>query len=152
VAKTNARKGDVTLSISINLFKKLFPKQAAEMDLTPVNLLSKGSKYGAVISESGDGHKFDSKREHKYYEDLLLLKNAGIVKEIILQPEFELQESYVKDGKKVKAIKYIADFKVIYSDGTEEIIDVKGFKNKVYELKKKLFHYKYPNLTIKEVR
>jgi len=148
VAKTNERKGDVILSISINRFKNLFPKQAAEMDLTPVK--TSVGKYGAVVSESGDGHKFDSKREHKYYEELLQLKNAGIVKEIILQPEFELQESYVKDGKKVKEIKYIADFKVIYSDGTEEIIDVKGFKNEIYKLKKKLFHYKYPNLTIKE--
>jgi len=140
------------MAISIERFKVLFPELAAEMDLTPVNHLLNRSKYGAVKTESGDGNKFASKREHKYYEELLQLKNAGIVKEIILQPEFEIQEGYIKDGKKIRAIKYIADFRVIYADGTEEIVDVKGFKNKVYELKKKIFHYKYPNLTIKEVK
>lgn len=40
------------------------------------------------------------------------------------------------NGKKV--CKYIADFEVIYADGRVEIIDVKGMKTSIYNLKKKL--------------
>ena len=69
-----------------------------------------------------------------------------------LQPEFTLQPAFTKDGKHHRAIKYRADFKVIHNNGTVEIVDVKGYKkNPVYLLKKKIFEFIYPDLTIKEV-
>ena len=38
---------------------------------------------------------------------------------------------------------YIADFQYIEKDGTEVVEDVKGFKTKEYNIKKKLFLHKY---------
>ena len=140
------------MSISILEFKRLFPKQAADLNLT-VNksIMARNGKYNAVKTQI-DGIKFASKKEAEYYEKLLILKQAGEVVDIKLQPEFELQEGYIKDGAKIRPIKYIADFLVVYKDGHIEIIDTKGHrKDKVYLLKKKLFHYKFKSLTIKEV-
>ena len=139
------------MSISISEFQRLFPKQAAELDLSQKAISARHSKYNAVKTQI-DGIIFDSKKETEYYKNLLLLKQAGEVIDIKLQPEFELQEGYVKDGVKIRPIKYIADFLVVYKDRHIEIIDTKGYrKDKVYLLKKKLFHYKFKSLTIKEV-
>ena len=140
------------MSLTEAEFKMLFPKQAAELNLT-VNksITARHGKYNAVKTQI-DGIKFASKKEAEYYKNLLLLKQAGEVIDIKLQPEFELQEEYVKDGVKIRPIKYIADFLVVYKDEHIEIIDTKGYrKDKVYLLKKKLFHYKFKGLTIKEV-
>ena len=140
------------MSLTEAEFKMLFPKQAADLNLT-VNksIMARNGKYNAVKTQI-DGIIFDSKKEAEYYEKLLILKQAGEVIDIKLQPEFELQEGYIKDGAKIRPIKYIADFLVVYKDGHIEIIDTKGYrKDKVYLLKKKLFHYKFKGLTIKEV-
>ena len=134
------------MSLSINQFKTLFPQQAAELERAEM----KKSKYGNVKTEF-EGLKFDSKKEAAYYSKLALLQKSGIIVSIYPQPVFILQDSYVKDGKKIRAINYRADFMVEYKDGHTEVVDVKGYKNKVYELKKKMFHYKYPDLTIIEV-
>ena len=139
------------MSLTEAEFKRLFPKQAAELDLSQKAISARNGKYNAVKTEF-DGIKFASKKEAEYYKNLLLLKQAGEVVDIKLQPEFELQEGYIKDGAKIRPIKYIADFLVVYKDGHIEIIDTKGYrKDKVYLLKKKLFHYKFKSLTIKEV-
>ena len=139
------------MSLTEAEFKMLFPKQAAELDLSQKAISARNGKYNAVKTQI-DGIIFDSKKEAEYYKNLLLLKQAGEVVDIKLQPEFELQEGYIKDGVKIRPIKYIADFLVVYKDGHIEIIDTKGYrKDKVYLLKKKLFHYKFKSLTIKEV-
>lgn len=100
-----------------------------------------------------DGIKFDSKKEAKRFQELMILKKTGLIKELELQPTFELQESYTNNkGEKVRAITYKADF--IYFDkhlNRYIVEDVKGFKTDVYKLKKKLFEYQYPNLTIEEI-
>ncbi len=101
-----------------------------------------------------DGIKFDSKKEAEYYCQLKLLKQAGEIKDYRLQPRYELQPAFKKNGKKYRAITYIADFAIINNDGTTEVVDVKSsktYKTQVYRIKKKMFEYKYPELTIKEV-
>lgn len=98
-----------------------------------------------------NGIKFDSKKECNYYAELLLLKKAGEVVKIELQPKFELQPRFEHDGKKEKPIIYRADFKVTYADGHIEIVDTKGFKTDVYGIKRKMLLYRYPNIFFKEV-
>ncbi|CAK0771112.1 conserved hypothetical protein [Gammaproteobacteria bacterium] len=49
-------------------------------------------------------------------------------------------------------ITYRADFRVTYADGHQEIEDVKGMETEIFKLKKKLFDYKYPDLTLKIVK
>ena len=98
-----------------------------------------------------DGIIFDSKREAKRYQELKLLERAGAIKDLELQPVFELQPSFKKNGKTHRAITYKADFMFTTSEGDCIIEDVKGYKTEVYKIKKKLFEYKYPEYTIKEI-
>ena len=78
-----------------------------------------------------DGIRFDSKKEAKFYKDLKLQMAAGEIKEFELQPQFVLLEKD-KDRVTGRGIKYIADFKITYADGSVEIVDVKGHKTQVY--------------------
>lgn len=115
------------------------------------NLLGKKKhKYSAKPTEV-DGITFDSKREAEYYQELKLLERAGEITRIELQPEYILQEPFRKNGKHHRAIKYRADFKVTYADGTTRIIDVKGMKTPEFRIKQKLFEFKYPDLELKIV-
>jgi len=93
---------------------------------------------------------FASKKEANRYLELKLLERAGKIKNLELQPVFELQPTFKKNGRTYRAIKYMADFR--YKEINKIVIeDTKGFKNKEYLLKRKLFEYKYPNLTIIEI-
>lgn len=88
--------------------------------------------------------KFDSKKEAKYYQQLKLLERVWEIKDLELQPVFELQPKFKIFWKTERAIKYIADF--MYYDIKKEkqiIIDVKWFKTDVYNLKRKLLLYKF---------
>jgi hypothetical protein len=83
---------------------------------------------------------------------LLLIQKSGQIADIKIQPSFELQPSYKKNGKTIKSIHYKADF--AYYDlihRCKVVEDVKGMKTQVYKLKKKMFEYKYPELTLTEV-
>lgn len=99
-----------------------------------------------------DGISFDSKREGNRYCELKLLEKAGKIKDLELQHQFELQPSFKKNGKTIRAITYVADFTYFDLEKNKNIVeDVKGFKTDVYMLKRKLFEFKFPELTIVEV-
>ncbi len=109
-----------------------------------------------------DNIKFDSKREAEYYSYVLKpLYKSGRVEEIEFQPKFELQPAFEKDGKKYRPITYTSDFKVTWRalmvgdvapKQRIEIIEVKGYETELYKVKRKMFEYKYKNMTIKVVR
>ena len=109
------------------------------------------SKYNAQKTQVG-GRVFDSKAEAKRYTELTYLAQAGEVIEIECQPKFLLQEGYKKNGKSIRPIYYVADFKVLYKDGHTEIEDVKSkaTMTPLYRLKKKMFEKIYP-YEIKEI-
>jgi len=107
------------------------------------------SKYNA-IKNFIDGHWFDSKKESFRYDELKLLQRAGQIKDLQIQPEFILMDGYRKDGKTVKAIKYIGDFSYIEDDHLV-VEDVKGMKTPVYLLKKKLLLHRYPEIDFREI-
>lgn len=99
-----------------------------------------------------DGISFDSKREGNRYCELKLLEKAGKIKDLQLQHQFELQPSFKKNGKTIRAITYVADFTYLDLEKMRIVVeDVKGFKTDVYMLKRKLFEFKFPELTIVEV-
>lgn len=87
-------------------------------------------KYGNTITEV-DGIRFDSRKEAKYYEDLLWLQRTGDIKSIELQPEFVLQPAYEVAGKKIRPIIYKADFKVTEASGHVYYVDTKGMRRKL---------------------
>lgn len=99
-----------------------------------------------------DGILFDSKKEANKYSELQLLKRAGVVTKIELQPKFLLQAGYrdYQTKRWVRPITYVADFRVTYADGRVEVIDTKGYRTKEYRLKLKLFRQKYPEIVFVE--
>ena len=97
-----------------------------------------------------NGIIFDSALEMKFYRDYVCPKyENGEIKEYQLQVKYELQPKFVHEGKTVQAINYVADFVLTYSDGTVEVIDTKGFPDSTALLKRKLFWYKYPEVSYK---
>ena len=99
-----------------------------------------------------DGFKFDSEMESHYYLYLKQLKEMGEVVDFVLQPTYLLQEGFNLNGKRIRAITYKADFKVIYKDGHEEVIDVKGKLTEEFKIKRKMLLYKYRDITFKCVQ
>lgn len=101
------------------------------------------TKYGAK-KVTVDGIRFDSKLESEYYLHLKEELDKGNIGGFELQPKFELQESFRKRGILFRKIEYKADFKVLELDGSEVIVDVKGFETTDFKIKQKLFEKKFP--------
>lgn len=94
-----------------------------------------------------NGIVFDSTLEMKYYRDVILPNvESGHISEYELQKKYILQEGFEHDGKRVQPIVYIADFYIKYSDGREEVVDVKGLPDSVAKLKRKMFWRRYPEV------
>ncbi len=107
------------------------------------------SKYHAK-KESRGAITFDSMKEARRFDELMLLLRAGEIKDLKLQVNFTLMEGFTTiDGIKIKPITYRADF--TYTEGDRRIVeDVKGVKTREYELKRKLMLDKY-GVTVREV-
>ena len=95
-----------------------------------VEKVKKRSKYNNVRVEL-DGHLFDSQRECNYYIQLRMLLRANKISDLRLQVEYQLNEGGTH------SLKYRADF-VYWDNGVEKVVDVKGFRTKVYLKKKRL--------------
>lgn len=126
------------------------------------------NKYKA-IKTCVNGIEFDSRKEARRYQELLLLERAGVIQKLQLQEKFLLIPSqfetvetgeYYKVGEKKGQPKtkqvcvelpvdYIADFTYI-QDGKKVVEDTKGFKTKDYIIKRKLMLYTH-GIRIKEV-
>lgn len=106
------------------------------------------NKYKSKKTKVGEV-EFDSLMESKFYLYLLQLHNDGIVQSFEMQVKYELQPSFRKNGKLHRAITYIPDFVVTYADGHTEVVDVKGMETTDFKIKKKLFEYRYPELSLK---
>jgi len=89
-----------------------------------------------------DGIRFMSRKEGQDYLNFKAMKKAGEIKELKLQPKFKFDKT---------GITYVADFDVTWKDGKREIFDSKGYKTAIYKIKKKLFKYFYPDLTLEEI-
>jgi len=101
-----------------------------------------------------DGIQFDSQKEGLRYKELRLLERAELIKDLKLQTTFELQPSFKKNNKTIRAITYKADFDYITKDGRHIVEDVKSKateKDKVYRIKRKMLQYKYDNIEFKEI-
>ena len=98
-----------------------------------------------------DGIKFMSPGEAERYLELQIRQMKGENFELFLQPKFELQPKFRKNGVLIRPIAYIADFKIIHGDGRVEIEDVKGwggYTTPDFKLKRKMFEFKYPELSL----
>ena len=115
------------------------------------------------------GIKFDSMKEARRYQELLLLERAGAIHDLQRQVKFELipaqyeeiptGEFYKRGDRKgqpkmkrvcvEESVNYIADF-VYHENGVKVVEDTKGVKTKDYIIKRKLMLWVH-KIKIKEV-
>ena len=93
------------------------------------------TKYGNKKTEY-KGETYDSKKEADYAKMLDTLRFAANPKDRVIGSDRQVRFPVEIEGSKICV--YIADFRVRYADGREEIVDVKGVRTAVYILKKKL--------------
>lgn len=96
-------------------------------------------KFNAVATEV-DGIRFQSKREAKHYNDLLLAKRSGDLLFFLRQVPFHLPGN----------VRYVCDFAEFWKGGEVRFVDVKGFRTPMYRAKLKMVQATYP-ITITEV-
>ena len=104
----------------------------------------KKRKYNNRPEQRGNVH-FDSQKEARRYDELLMLQTAQRIRNLKLQPQFTLQESYLTpEGDRVRAIRYVADFSYEVPAGegqwrlVVEDVKSKATKTKQYEMKRKM--------------
>lgn len=93
-----------------------------------------------------DGIRFASQTEGQRYLDLKNLKRAGVIRDLELQPEFEL---WVKEKK---VCVYRGDFAYFETANDNYVVeDVKGYPTDEYKLKRKLLLALNPTLDHREI-
>jgi hypothetical protein len=90
---------------------------------------------------------FASNMEKRYYDQVIKpgLKN-GSIKSVRRQVPYELQPAFYHNGRKYESIRYVSDFNIIFPDGTEQVIDVKGLARSIDIVKRKLLLHKYTDI------
>jgi len=109
----------------------------------------RGHKFGAVPTVTR-GWRFASKGEAARYEELLLLGQAGCIRNLELQPRFPLRVNGTTVGT------YVADFRYDEACGNspphtwrDVVEDFKGMPTPLYRFKRKLVEALY-GFTIRE--
>jgi hypothetical protein len=117
------------------------------------------SKYHAK-KITKDGMTFDSMKEYRRWNELVLLQKAGRIQDLDRQVKFVLIPAQyepdtigvrggVKRGKLLeREISYMADF-VYTQDGKRVVEDSKGFRTTDYKMKRKMMLY-FHGIRIKE--
>jgi len=83
----------------------------------------------------------------KYFKEVVEIGlEDGTIIDCQRQVKYELQPKYKYNNKNILAINYIADFVLTYKDKSVIVFDVKGQADATALLKKKLYHYKYPEI------
>lgn len=93
------------------------------------------------VTPSGAVLHFDSQKEARRYDFLIERVRRGEIGDLRLQVDFTLQEAYTDaEGRRVRAIRYKADFTYRERDGGLVVEDVKSrpTRTKEYSIKKKM--------------
>lgn len=126
---------------------------AAKLAVNHIATSSKKAKYHNQPTTRG-ALRFDSKKEARRYDELMLMLRAGTIRDLKLQPQFTLQESYITpEGERVRAIRYVADFSFeratapdaqgrVYYIKTVEDVKSEATRTEKYKIKRKLFREK----------
>lgn len=88
-------------------------------------------KYGAMPTIV-DNVRFASKAEAARYRELKVLARAGKIRDLELQPRYQLVVNGVSIGR------YTGDFRYRDHTGAVVVEDCKGFRTRDYVLRKKL--------------
>ena len=91
-----------------------------------------------------DGIRFASQKEGRRYQELRILERAGEIKNLELQPRYDITINGIYCGH------YKADFRFFSKKGVE-VWDVKGLPTPLYKFKKRIVEALYPGVKIQEV-
>lgn len=90
-------------------------------------------KFGNIPTIT-DGIRFQSKKESRYYQDLLLAQRSGDLLFHLRQVPFHLPGG----------VRYVVDFVEFWRTGDVRFVDVKGHKTQTYITKKKIVESLFP--------
>lgn len=108
-----------------------------------------------------NGVTYDSKKEAKRHQELLLLEKSGAIRDLKRQVKYVLIPTQreadtvgarggIKKGRVIELeCSYIADF-VYTEDGRTVVEDTKGYRTKDYILKRKMMLF-FHSIKIKEI-
>lgn len=134
--------------------RELYARQAAGAAAAQQTVKSAApaqQKYRSQKAERG-ALRFDSQKEARRYDELMVMLRGGIITDLRLQPQFTLQESYLTEGgERIRAIRYTADFSYRFG-GKLVVEDVKSAptRTKEYLRNRKMMRSKY-GIDIQEV-
>lgn len=117
-----------------------------------VDQSSSAKKKRTVYDEHTDKTvQFASNIEKKYYDEVVIPKfKSGEIIDYDLQKKYVLQEKFRRPNNDlVREISYVADYYLVYSDGSIQVIDTKGsgtLIDNTATVKEKMMFYKYPDL------
>ena len=111
---------------------------------------SKDSRLGGLVAV------FDSEKEYRRNQELQFLEKHGVIADLKRQVPILVQEACERNGEKIAAIWYKADF-TYTQNGVSIVEDVKGFDEsskkyittKEFSLKWKLLKYRYPEFVVR---
>jgi len=110
---------------------------------------SYGRKYKNV-KQTYDGYHYDSKLEAMYAKELDLRIKAKDIKSWDRQVKLDLR------ANDIHICNYFVDFKVFHNDGSEELVEVKGYPTALWKLKVKIMEATYlhanPHITYTVVK
>lgn len=119
------------------------------MDKIRKNYPLKRSKYNVTKEKNARTYKgitYDSEMEMRYYIEIIEpLMATDIIKSCERQKKYVLIPSFKRKGTTVRAIEYVADYYIQYTNGLDEVVDIKGMPDSVAKLKRKLFWSIYPD-------
>lgn len=114
--------------------------QSLAGDAIPVKVrVEKRSKYGNAET-SVDGKKFDSRAEAHRYCELRRMQDAGLISDLRCQVSFQLVPSVTICGKKMRPMKFTADF-CFTQEGKLVVEDVKGMATRDYKMRRILMKF-----------
>lgn len=93
----------------------LAQQHSREAKLSTAERQSRGRKYHNTpterVAQDGTVIRFDSQKEARRYDHLILRLRAGEIRDLRLQVDFTLQEAYTDtNGHRIRATRYRADF------------------------------------------
>jgi hypothetical protein len=115
-------------------------------------LFNRRSKYNAKKEHCAHAHKHDSKREAARCNELHVLWAAGVIADLVIQPQFW----FVINGSQVKhdngrRCGYRPDFS--YTEGGQDCVeDVKGMVTADFTLRKAIFKALFPTIEFRQTK
>lgn len=110
-------------------------RAASRIEATPAQTEKgdKRRKYGNQPT-TVDGIRFDSKREARYYQQLKLEQQCGLVSYFLRQVPLHLPGG----------TRLVLDFLVVMADGRIRYVDAKGRETQAFRIKRREIQHHYP--------